>query len=80
MTPAQTQWLNERRAYKAWYNRGIVSALGWTDVGYVFPDGRFVLEGKHHGWARPMRLMSSGEALVVLPPDAIKVGREYAIV
>lgn len=76
MTPAQQEWL-KASGHKPWRPHYAVTIYQWTDVGYVFPDGRFVPEGTHHGWARPLHLMSSGDTLYVVPKDAIKVGREY---
>lgn len=77
MTAEQKKWLEEHPGFKNWGPKGIVSLYHWTDVGYVFPNGTFVPEGQHHGWAWPMHLMSSGDTLRVIPKDAVKVGREY---
>ena len=77
MSPEQKKWLDEHAAFTVWRPHGVVSIYGWADIGYLMPTGDYVAEGIHHGWAWPMHLMSSGDTLYVMPPDAVKVGREY---
>lgn len=79
MTEEQRKWLEENPEFKPWGQHGVVSIYGWTDVGYLFPNGTLVSDGQHHSWAWPTRLMSSGDTLYVIPDEAFKVGHEYMI-
>ena len=79
MTDDQNKWLATKPEFDVWRPHGAVSFYGWTDVGYLTPDGRFIPDGTTHGWAYPTHLMSSGDTLYVVPKGSVKVGREYMI-
>lgn len=64
---------------KPWKPHGIMSIQGWGRVGYLMPSGKYVPEGESKQRAWPTHLMSSGDTLYVVPPEAIKLGREYQI-
>jgi hypothetical protein len=77
MTDAQKKWMSDHPKFKFWQPHGVMSLYGWTDVGFLMPDGKLVPDGEHHNWAWPMHLMSSGGTLYVMPKEATKVGREF---
>jgi len=79
MTPEQSKWMEDHPAHKRWFPHGAAGLIGWTEVGFLYPNGRFVeTSSGDDKWVGP-NLISHGETLVVVSPDAIKVGREYAI-
>jgi hypothetical protein len=69
----------EHPRFKHWRPQGAVSIYGWTEVGYLMPDGKFVPDGKHYYWGGGLHLMGSGDTLYVMPKGAMKVGREFMI-
>lgn len=78
MTDGQVQWMTDNPRFKSWRPKGIVTTTGWTDVGYVTPAGEFIPDGK--GVPFMPNLISTEDALYMVPKGCIKVGREYAIV
>lgn len=79
MTDEQKQWLAEHPQHKRWRVQGAVALTGWTDVGYLCPNGHFMETGPgENRWIAP-NVISYGDTLFVIPPEAIRVGREYAI-
>lgn len=78
MSRDQQRWLAEHPQFKRWKPHGIVSMYGWTDVGYLLPNGDFVLDGKHHFWGGA-HLMSSNNTLYLMSSEAMKIGREFMI-
>jgi hypothetical protein len=64
MTAEQKLWMQQHPEHKHWRPQGVVSIYGWTDVGWVFPNGKFAADGTLH-------LMAGSKAL--------KVGREFVV-
>lgn len=79
MTAEQKLWMQEHPEHKQWEPHGMVSIYGWTDVGWVFQNGKFAADGTHHYWGGS-HLMSSGDTLYMMAGSkALKVGREFMI-
>lgn len=78
MTQEQKDWLADHPQFKPWRPHGAVSIYGWTGVGWLHGNGRFVPDGEPVGWLG-VHAISSGGTLHIIPDDAVKVGHEYMI-
>jgi hypothetical protein len=65
MTDPQKQWLSEHPSHSR-VKDSLISLTGWTDRGYLFPNGNFIAD--------------DGKTYFTGLRSAIYVGRQYQIV
>ena len=81
MTPEQEKWLAANQKFKRYSRPGLMSLKGWTDIGTLTPDGRFIEgEPRYIYWFGVNNPMASlGDTLYTNPNTLVVVGREFHI-
>jgi hypothetical protein len=78
-TDEQKKWLSEHPAFKRWFPHSLVTIKGWTDVGYVTPQGQLV-KGELAYLPYMGGAFSLGDTIYARNVHLVKVGREYDMV